>query len=807
MGMNTIVSKELQSLPCLPLRDLVVFPGMSVPLFVGRAASVGAIEATGGEKKSLFVTAQKDASQNDPKRADLFEMGCIVEIVQIARLPDGTLKVLVEGRSRARIEKFSAGRDHVTTHVRPVESEAGDVPEEEFKALVRNVIHRFEEYVQLSNKLPAETAMTIVNIDDPSRLSDAVAANLSISTAAKQNFLDELSISKRLYSLSEVLEREIEITNLENKIRSRVRKQMEGVQREYYLNEQAKAIQRELGKADGKEELEILREAIEKAGMPDEAKEKALKEMARLEKMPPLTPETTVVRSYLGWLTDLPWNRRTEDSLDIRKAKKILDEDHYGLEKPKERILEYLAVCKLAGKIKGPILCLVGPPGVGKTSLGKSIARAIGREFVRMSLGGVRDEAEIRGHRRTYVGALPGRILQLLAKAKSKNPVFLLDEVDKMSVDFRGDPSSALLEVLDPEQNHHFVDHYLEVGFDLSECLFITTANVKFSIPYPLLDRMEVIELPGYTEPEKVKIAKSFIVPKQMKENGLEKNPIRMPEPVLQTIIRRYTNEAGVRDLERNIGKVLRQIAKSVAEGRKGKRVIHENRLQKILGVPQVNEKRTLLSGRVDAGSAAGLAWTELGGDMLLVEVAMIPGKGHLILTGRLGEVMKESGQAAMTFARGVGESLGVRPEIFRKHDFHVHVAEGAIPKDGPSAGITITAALLSAVLGEPIAPHVAMTGEITLRGRILPVGGLRSKLLAAQRYGITRVILPKENEAQISEIPPQEIQGLKLHYVESMAEALPVLFPSRKIVEPETSTVAETDKEPSVPIQIHATH
>ncbi len=785
----------------------MVFPGMSVPLFVGRASSVGAIEATGGEKKFLFVVAQKDAIQNDPKRVDLHDVGCIVEIVQIARLPDGTLKVLVEGQSRARIEKFSIGRDHATSHVRLLDSEPGDVPEEEFKALVRNVIHRFEEYVQLSNKLPSETAMTIVNIDDPSRLSDAVAANLSISTSMKQKFLEEISVSKRLYSLSEVLEREIEITNLENKIRSRVRKQMEGVQREYYLNEQVKAIHRELGKTDGKEEMEVLREAIEKAGMSDEAKEKALKELARLEKMPPLSPETTVARSYLGWLTDLPWNKRTADSLDVRRAKKILDEDHYGLEKPKERILEYLAVCKLAGKIKGPILCFVGPPGVGKTSLGKSISRAIGREFVRMSLGGVRDEAEIRGHRRTYVGALPGRILQLLAKAKSKNPVFLLDEVDKMSVDFRGDPSSALLEVLDPEQNHHFVDHYLEVGFDLSECLFITTANVKFSIPYPLLDRMEVIDLPGYTEPEKVKIAKSFIVPKQMKENGLEKNPIRMPDPVLQTIIRRYTNEAGVRDMERHIGKVLRQVAKSVAEGRKGRRVIHENRLQKILGVPQVNEKRTLLLGRIDAGSAAGLAWTELGGDVLLVEVAMVPGKGQLMLTGRLGEVMKESGQAAMTFARGIAESLGVRPEIFRKHDFHVHVAEGAIPKDGPSAGITITAALLSVVLAEPIVPHVAMTGEITLRGRILPVGGLRSKLLAAQRYGITQVILPKENEAQISEIPAPEIQGLKLRYVESMAEALPILFPSRRIVEPAGSSVTETDEKPSVPIQIHATH
>lgn len=794
---------------------------MSVPLFVGRAASVGAIEAAGGGKKYLFVSTQKDSRLNEPKREDLHDTGCVVEVVQVTRLPDGTLKVLVEGRGRARIEKYSAGRDHVTVHVRLLDAAPGEVPAEELQALERNVRHRFEEYVRLSNKMPMESAMTIVNLEDPARLSDAVAANLAVPTAVKQTFLEELSVSKRLLSLSELLEREIEIATMENKIRTRVRKQMEGIQREYYLNEQVKAIQRELGKGEGREEMDVLREAIASAGMPDEVREKAEKELARLEKMPPMTPETTVTRSYLGWLTDLPWSKRTEDTLDIRRAKKILDEDHYGLDKPKERILEYLAVCKLAGKIKGPILCFVGPPGVGKTSLGKSIARAIGRQFVRMSLGGVRDEAEIRGHRRTYVGALPGRILQLLAKAKSKNPVFLLDEVDKMSVDFRGDPSSALLEVLDPEQNHHFVDHYLEVGFDLSECLFITTANVKFAIPYPLLDRMEVIELPGYTEPEKVRIARSFIVPKQMKENGLEKRPVRMADPVLRTIIRRYTNEAGVRDLERHIGKVLRQMAKIEAERGHGPRrgrgprrripqVIRETRLAKILGVPQVNEKRTLLAGRTDAGSAAGLAWTELGGDVLLVEVGMVPGRGQLILTGRLGDVMKESGQAALTFARGVGGSLGIRPEIFRKNDFHVHVAEGAIPKDGPSAGITIASALLSAVLAEPTAPHTAMTGEITLRGRVLPVGGLRSKLLAAQRYGIHQVILPRENVPQVSEIPPHEIEGLKLHYVESIVEALPVLFPGRRLPDParaESDPGAAADEAGPVSVQIHATH
>ncbi len=799
---------EILAMPALPLRNLVVFPGMSVPLFVGRTASMGAIDAAREFKNHIFVTAQKNGDLNDPKREDLYDDGCIVEIVQTVRLPDGTLKVIVEGRSRARIESWTEGRDYAAAKVIAVNSEPDLSDSTEIQALMRNIIHRFEEYCRLSNKTPVEAAMSVVNIDDPSTLTDAAVSNLAVPPQVKQSFLAERSVSKRLLALSELLERELEISRMEIRIRERVRKQMETLQREHYLNEQVKAIHKELGKSDEKEELQELRESLDRAGLSDEAKEKAAKELSRLEKMPPMTPETTVSRTYLGWLADLPWNKRTEDSIDVRRAKQILDEDHYGLDKPKERILEYLAVCKLAGKIKGPILCFVGPPGVGKTSLGKSIARALGRQFVRMSLGGVRDEAEIRGHRRTYIGSLPGRILQLLAKAKSKNPVFLLDEVDKMSVDFRGDPSSALLEVLDPEQNSHFVDHYLEVGFDLSECLFITTANLRLSIPYPLLDRMEVIELPGYTEPEKIRIARTFLVPKQIRENGMPPSMMRLGEDALRSIVRRYTNEAGVRDLERHIGKLVRHAARKTAEGRKIRRAISQKQLQKILGVPQVHEKRTLLSNRVDPGTAAGLAWTELGGDVLIVEVVLVTGRGQLILTGRLGEVMKESGLAALTFARTIGEGLGIKPEIFRKHDFHVHVAEGAIPKDGPSAGITIASALLSAVLREPLPAHLAMTGEITLRGRVLPVGGLRSKLLAARRYGITAVILPKENKPQISEIPAHEIQGLKLHYVESIRDALPFLFPARRYREsPASRSSRPGESKSGISVTIPAAH
>jgi len=771
-----------ETIPCLPLRDLVVFPGMAVPLFVGRMSSVGAVEAAAGSgKKRLLAVAQKDASVEEPGRPDLYDVGCVIEITQQSRLPDGTLKVLVEGRDRARIDKWQPGRDCVLVQVETLDSDPQTANAEEFQALTRNVIHRFEEYIRLSNKMPVEAAMAILHLQDPSALSDAVASHLSLTAAVRQKLLETLSVESRMFQLSELLEKEIEIARLESRIRGRVRKQMEELQREHYLNEQVKAIQKELGYGDDKDDIQSIRETIEKSGMPAEVKEKALKELLRLQKMPPLSPESTVVRTYLGWLTDLPWNRRTEDSLDLKRAKAILDEDHYGLKKPKERILEYLAVCKLAGKIKGPILCLVGPPGVGKTSLGKSIARALGREFVRMSLGGVRDEAEIRGHRRTYIGALPGRILQLIAKAKSKNPVVLLDEIDKMSVDFRGDPSAALLEVLDPEQNAHFVDHYLEVGFDLSECLFVTTANVRFAIPYPLFDRMEIIDLPGYTEPEKLEIARGFLIPKQMRENGLEKKPVRVTPSAIRQVVRRYTNEAGVRDLERHVGKILRQIARVVASGKRGPRQIHEKMLTRYLGVPQVHSKHTMLAGLVEAGTAAGLAWTEQGGDVLLIEVEKVPGKGNLILTGRLGDVMKESGQAALTFARSVSERLSVRPEVFRKFDFHVHVSEGAIPKDGPSAGITMASALLSVLLGRPIPRGMAMTGEITLRGRILPVGGLRSKLMAALRYGMTQVILPMENKPQVSEIPANEIRGLKLHYVESIREALPILFPGRR--------------------------
>ncbi|MBI4180107.1 endopeptidase La [bacterium] len=800
---------ELMDLPCLPLRDVVIFPGMSVPLFVGRSGSIAAVEASEGPGKAprqVVAVAQKDPSTKDPAKRELYDVGCIAVIKQVVRMPDATLKIVVEGKSRVRIDSLNRTRECLMALVQPVESPV-DV-ESDLSGLMRNVSHRFEEYVRLGQKIPQESAMAVLNLADAARLSDSVAAQIFAPPAVKQSLLEEFSPEKRLYRLSEILEREIDIAKLENKIRSQVRKQMDVNQREYYLAEQMKAIQKEMGRPDSREDFDALREAIEKAGMPPEVKEKADKELARLEKMPPLTPETTVARNYIGWLTELPWTRKTEDQIDVRKAQKILDEDHYGLDKPKERILEYLAVCKLAEQIKGPILCLVGPPGVGKTSLGKSIARAMSREFVRMSLGGVRDEAEIRGHRRTYVGSMPGRILQLLAKAKVRNPVFLLDEVDKMSVDFRGDPSSALLEVLDPEQNRHFVDHFLEVGFDLSECLFITTANVRFAIPPPLLDRMEVIELSGYTQPEKIQIAKSFLVPKQTAENGLSARPVKLSDDVIGTIIRRYTNEAGVRDLERHIGKIFRRAARAVAEGKRAKLAIRESDLEKILGVPQVHEKRTLLSARSESGAAAGLAWTERGGDVLLVEVSRIPGRGQLILTGSLGDVMKESGMAALTFARKIAGRLGVGPELFRKSDFHIHVAEGAIPKDGPSAGITIASALLSAILSEHIPKDLAMTGEITLSGRILPVGGLRSKLLAAQRYGIRRVVLPRENEPQIREIPSHEIAQLKLDYVDRMEDLIPILFPKCRLhrsdltAEPATRRSAQ-----SLPASMPAAH
>ncbi|MBW2703293.1 MAG: endopeptidase La [Deltaproteobacteria bacterium] len=758
-------------MPLLPLRDIIVFPHMVVPLFVGREKSIKALEESMRHEKEILLSAQIKAKTNDPSEEDIFKIGTLSSIIQLLRLPDGTVKVLVEGKRRARIKKFVEDDPFFRVEVEEIREKV-DVSRES-EALMRSIHTAFETYVKLNKKIPPEMIMSTASIDDPVRLGDTVAAHLNLKLSDKQILLETEIVVDRLKKLYELMEAEIEILQIEKKIRTRVKKQMERTQKEYYLNEQMHAIQKELGEKDEyKAELHELDESLKKKKMSKEAMEKCQKELRKLRLMSPMSAEATVVRNYIDWMISLPWYQYTKDKLDIEEAERILDEDHYGLRKAKERILEYLSVQALVKKIKGPILCLVGPPGVGKTSLGRSIARATGRKFVRMSLGGVRDEAEIRGHRRTYIGALPGKILQHMKKAGAGNPVFLLDEVDKMSTDFRGDPSSALLEVLDPEQNNAFNDHYLDVDYDLSRIMFVTTANTLPGIPLPLQDRMEIIRLPGYTDYEKMNIAKEFLVSKQIKENGLENVDVKFADGAIRLIIDRYTREAGVRGLEREIASVCRKLAKKVLKDGTDIRLrVNAKAIGKYLGPPRFRIGQIEEDDRV--GLTTGLAWTEFGGELLQTEVTVMPGKGKLILTGKLGDVMKESAQAAVSYVRSRADSLGFEQDFYEKHDIHIHVPEGATPKDGPSAGITMATSLVSAFLGVPVRRELAMTGEITLRGRVLPIGGLKEKVLAAHRGKVTDIILPEENRKDLRDIPKTVAKAMNFHLVSSVDEVL----------------------------------
>ncbi len=781
-------------LPLLPLRDIVVFPHMVVPLFVGRDKSIAALDAALSTDRLIFLAAQQDASTNEPLEEDIHRIGTVSHIIQLLKLPDGTVKVLVEGRARARILHYLPNDRYFQVSAEEIPPEAVTGPHAE--ALVRNVLSSFENYAKLSKKISAEVITQVSGIREPDRLADTVGANLPIRLSDKQAVLDLETDRERLEKLLALMEAEIEILEIERKIRGRVKKQMERSQREFYLNEQMRAIQKELGQGDeGKTELDELDEKIRKKGMSKEAVQKAQKEIKKLRMMSAMSAEATVSRNYVDWLISIPWQERTEDKLDIEAAEKVLDEDHYGLEKVKERIVEYLAVRKLVPKLKGPILCFVGPPGVGKTSLARSIARAMERKFVRMSLGGVRDEAEIRGHRRTYIGALPGKIIQQMKKAGTVNPVFLLDEVDKMSMDFRGDPSSALLEVLDPEQNNTFNDHYLDLDYDLSDVMFITTANLLHGIPAPLQDRMEIIRLPGYTEVEKLNIARNHLLKKKLEEHGLSPGNVVFSDGSILHIIRYYTREAGVRNLEREIAAICRKIARDVVKKPDTDKVrVTPQSIRGYLGPTRFRYGEAEEKGQV--GLATGLAWTEFGGELLLIEVALMPGKGNLKVTGKLGEVMQESAHAALSYVRTRAERMGLDKLFYQKYDIHIHVPEGAIPKDGPSAGITMAAALASALLRVPAKNDLAMTGEITLRGRVLPIGGVKEKLLAAHRGGIRTVILPADNEKDMSEIPAKIRKSLKIIFVRHMDEVIEAAIDMSGGVNP-VSPIPPAEREP----------
>jgi len=768
----------VKKMPLLPLRGVLVFPHVIMHLDVGREKSVAALEAAMEANQKILLVSQMEAYSDEPEIGELYDVGTIAEIKQVIKLSGGTVRILVEGLKRVKITEFVNTEPYFLVNYREMDSK-GKVTNET-KAKARTALQLFEEWAKVSRKVPVDVLAWISLVDEAERLSDLIAGHLTIKLEDRQNLLETTNVNERLEMLCEYLAQELEILEIEQKIGSQVKKQMEKNQREYYLREQMKAIQRELGNKD-----EISGEGdeyyakLEDAGLPDEVQEKVIKEIERLEKMPPAVAEAAVIRNYLDWIFALPWSKETVDVTDMNRAEEILNEDHYGLEKVKERILEYLSVRQMTGTMKGPILCLVGPPGVGKTSLGRSVARSLERSFVRMSLGGVRDEAEIRGHRRTYVGALPGRVIQGLKTAKSKNPVFLLDEVDKMSADFRGDPSSALLEVLDPEQNHTFSDHYLEFPFDLSKVFWIVTANSMYQIPRPLLDRMEVIQIPGYTEEEKCEIAKRYLLPKQLKEHGLSASKLKLPDELFPLIIRSYTREAGVRNLDRMVATICRKAVRKIVQEKKRTISVSVKNLESFLGLPRFKKSRAEESAQV--GVVTGLAWTEMGGEILPVEVAILKGKGNISLTGQLGNVMQESAKAAITYIRSRAKELGIDPDFMNKQDIHVHVPEGAIPKDGPSAGITMATAIISALTGGAARSDVAMTGEITLRGRVLPIGGLKEKSLAAHRVGIKTVLLPMDNQRDLEDIPEEIKKDMTFIPVSHMDEVLKITLMPEK--------------------------
>lgn len=763
---------QQRTLPVLPLRDVVVFPYMVMPLFVGRAKSISALDEAMNEGKQLLLVSQKQADLEEPTVDDVFDVGTIANIIQLLKLPDGTVKVLVEGQQRAKINQLNDGEDHFSAEVTPIETTFGD--EKELDVVKAAVLNEFENYLQLNKKIPADVLGALQRIDDADRLADTMAAHIPVTVRHKQSVLELADVQERLEYLLGMMESEADILQVEKRIRGRVKKQMEKSQRNYYLSEQIKAIRKEMDEGESEDtidEVEQLRQKVEAAGMPADVRDKVESELQKLKMMSAMSAEATVVRSYVEWMLQVPWHKRTKVKKDIAKAQEVLDADHYGLERVKERILEYLAVQARLNKIKGPILCLVGPPGVGKTSLGQSIANATGRKYVRMALGGVRDEAEIRGHRKTYIGALPGKLIQKMAKVGVKNPLFLLDEIDKMSSDMRGDPASALLEVLDPEQNTTFNDHYLEVDYDLSDVMFVATSN-SMNIPGPLLDRMEVIRLSGYTEDEKLNIAMQHLLQKQIERNGLKKGELTIEENAILDIIRYYTREAGVRGLEREISKICRKAVKNLLVNPKVKSItVNSDNLHDYLGVKRFEFGKADTQNRV--GEVTGLAWTEVGGDLLTIETASVVGKGKLTFTGSLGDVMKESIQAAMTVVRARAEKLGINSEFHEKRDIHIHVPDGATPKDGPSAGIAMCTALVSCLTGNPVRADVAMTGEISLRGKVLPIGGLKEKLLAAHRGGIKTVLIPKDNVKDLEEIPDNVKENLAIHAVETIDEVL----------------------------------
>jgi ATP-dependent Lon protease len=789
--------QDRQLIPVLPLRDVVVYPHMVIPLFVGREKSILALEAAMADNKKILLLAQKNAEVDDPRQADLYQIGTLSTILQMLKLPDGTIKVLVEGGDRVTVDSLLETNEYYSAAIQVLEKSAL-VDDREAEVLLRSVLNLFDQYVKLNKKVPPEILTSLSGIDDPSRLADTIAAHMSLKLDEKQDILEIQDPRERIEHIMSKIEGEIDLMQIEKRIRGRVKQQMEKSQREYYLNEQMKAIQKELGDMDdAPNEVEDLQNKIEESGMPKEAREKADSELNKLKMMSPMSAEATVVRNYIDWLVSVPWKKKSKIRRDLAQAEKVLEEDHYGLEKVKERILEYLAVQQRVRKLKGPILCLVGPPGVGKTSIGRSIARATNRKFSRMSLGGVRDESEIRGHRRTYIGSMPGKIIQNLSRVKVRNPLFLLDEIDKMAMDFRGDPASALLEVLDPEQNNTFADHYLEVEFDLSDTMFVATSN-SMNIPGPLLDRMEVIRIPGYTEDEKLNIAIKYLIPKQIKENGLNPEEILFKQTAVREIIQRYTREAGVRNLEREISKICRKAVKAMLLKPTTKKLtITDRNIEKYLGVKRFRFGSA--DERDQVGQVTGLAWTEVGGELLTIESAVVDGKGKFVQTGQLGDVMKESIQAAMTVVRSRADILGVNPEFNENKDIHIHVPEGATPKDGPSAGVGMCTALVSALTEIPVKAEVAMTGEITLRGEVLPIGGLKEKLLAAHRGGITTVLIPEENEKDLAEIPDNIKARLKIIPVRWIDQVLEVALAHQPTPLPKGSDPANVESKPKV--------